>query len=383
MKRLLWGVLWVAAGSGSVLAADAGVRVAPHGAPAPQRASRLVVETLVQDLDMPWSLAFLSETEVLITERGGRLLKVALKSGEKHNIEGLPTVFARGQGGLLDVALSPQFERDGWVYLSYAEADADGKAGTALGRGRLDGTQLRDWQVLFRQQPKLSEGLHFGSRIAFGADGHVFLTLGENNQRPSAQQLDRLQGKVVRLKPDGAIPDDNPFVNDPKARAEIWSYGHRNLQGAAINPWSGALWLSEHGPRGGDEINIPQPGKNYGWPLATYGINYSGRPIPEARGAAVAGTEPPVYFFERSPGLSGMAFYDAERFPAWKHSLFLGGLASADLIRLQLSGDSIVAEERLLDTGRARVRDVRIGPDGWVYVLNESSGTLLRLGLQD
>lgn len=251
-----------------------------------------------------------------------------------------------------------------------------------VGRGRLsaDATALEDFRVLFRQAPKLSQGLHFGSRLVFDGKGHLFISLGENNQRPTAQELDKLQGKVVRLTVDGAVPPDNPFVGKAGARPEIWSYGHRNPQGMALNPWSGALWEHEHGPRGGDEINLVQPGKNYGWPLATYGINYSGQPIPEAKGETLPGMESPLYWWAKSPAISGMAFYDADRFPAWRHSLFIGALADQDLIRLTLDGDKVVAEERLLGERRARIRDVRQGPDGYVYVLTDASpGELLRL----
>ena len=236
--------------------------------------------------------------------------------------------------------------------------------------------------MIFRQQPKLSTGVHFGSRLVFDRDGYLFIALGENNQRPTAQELDKLQGKLVRLYPDGRVPEDNPFVDRKGARPEIWSYGHRNQQGAALNPWSGQLWTHEHGPRGGDEINIPQPGKNYGWPLATHGINYSLLPIPEAKGTTVEGTEPPLYVWKKSPAISGMAFYDAERFPDWRHNLFIGSLSAQTLIRLQLDGDRVVHEERLLESMGERIRDVRLGPDGYLYLLTDASdGRLLRLGL--
>lgn len=297
----------------------------------------------------------------------------------------MPAVFASGQGGLLDVQLSPDFRQDRLVYLSYAEAGEDGKAGTAVGRGRLseDGGRLEQFEVIFRQQPKLSTGVHFGSRLVFDRQGHLYATLGENNQRATAQDLDKLQGKLVRLRPDGQVPADNPFVGRADARLEIWSYGHRNPQGAALNPWSRAFWVHEHGPRGGDEINIAQPGKNYGWPLATHGINYSLLPIPEARGEAVPGTEAPLHVWKKSPAISGMAFYDAERFPAWQHSLFIGSLAAQALIRLQLDGDRVVHEERLLESLGERIRDVRLGPDGYLYLLTDSTdGRLLRLGLE-
>ena len=337
-------------------------------------------------LEHPWALAFLPEGQgYLISERPGRLRLLDAQGRLHPPLGGVPAVFARGQGGLLDIALSPGFATDRLVYLSYAEADDEGqRAGTAVGRGRLkeDLSALEGFRVIFRQLPKLSEGIHFGSRMAFGADGQLYVSLGENNQRATAQQLDKLQGKLVRLQPGGGVPADNPFLGREGVRPEIWSYGHRNPQGLALNPWSGRLWLHEHGPRGGDEINIPRAGRNYGWPKATHGINYSFLPIPEAEGATVAGTEPPHHVWEKSPAISGMAFYSAERFPAWQHSLFIGALAGQALIRLQLQGDQVVHEERLLQDRGWRIRDVRQGPDGFLYLLTDApDGKLVRLGL--
>jgi glucose/arabinose dehydrogenase len=342
------------------------------------------VQTVVEGLAHPWAVAFLPDQQgFLISERPGHLRRVSPAGALSEPLRGVPEVYASGQGGLLDVVLSPTFSEDRLVYLSYAEA-GDGAAGTAVGRGRLssEADALEDFQVIFRQQPKLSSGAHFGSRLVFDRDGHLFIALGDNNQRPTAQDLDKLQGKVVRIYPDGRIPEDNPFMGHSGARAEIWSYGHRNQQGAALNPWTGVLWTHEHGPRGGDEINIPKAGKNYGWPLATHGINYSLLPIPEAKGETVDGTEAPHHVWEKSPAISGMAFYDAERFAPWQHNLFIGALAGQALIRLQLDGDRVVHEERLLQTLGARVRDVRQGPDGYLYVLTDAPrGQLLRLGL--
>ncbi|WP_442962401.1 PQQ-dependent sugar dehydrogenase [Pseudomonas sp. BLCC-B13] len=337
-------------------------------------------------LEHPWALAFLPEGQgYLISERPGRLRLLDAQGRLHPPLGGVPAVFACGQGGLLDIALSPSFATDRLVYLSYAEADDKGqRAGTAVGRGRLkeDLSELEGFRVIFRQLPKLSEGIHFGSRMAFGADGQLYVSLGENNQRATAQQLDKLQGKLVRLQPGGGVPADNPFVGREGVRPEIWSYGHRNPQGLALNPWSGRLWLHEHGPRGGDEINIPRAGRNYGWPKATHGINYSFLPIPEAEGATVVGTEPPHHVWEKSPAISGMAFYSAERFPAWQHSLFIGALAGQALIRLQLQGDQVVHEERLLQDRGWRIRDVRQGPDGFLYLLTDApDGKLVRLGL--
>ena len=346
----------------------------------------LQLTEVVGGLEHPWALAFLPEGQgYLISERPGRLRLLDAQGRLHPPLGGVPAVFARGQGGLLDIALSPGFATDRLVYLSYAEADDEGqRAGTAVGRGRLkeDLSALEGFRVIFRQLPKLSEGIHFGSRMAFGADGQLYVSLGENNQRATAQQLDKLQGKLVRLQPGGGVPADNPFVGREGVRPEIWSYGHRNPQGLALNPWSGRLWLHEHGPRGGDEINIPKAGRNYGWPKATHGINYSFLPIPEAEGATVAGTEPPHHVWEKSPAISGMAFYSAERFPAWQHSLFIGALAGQALIRLQLQGDQVVHEERLLQDRGWRIRDVRQGPDGFLYLLTDApDGKLVRLGL--
>ncbi|SFX56541.1 MULTISPECIES: PQQ-dependent sugar dehydrogenase [unclassified Pseudomonas] len=346
----------------------------------------LEVTTVVRGLEHPWSVAFLPDQRgMLVTERSGNLRLVDAEGRLSAPLGGVPEVWARSQGGLLDVVLSPDFKQDRTVYLSYAEAGEDGKAGTAVGRGQLsqDLTRLENFDVIFRQQPKLSTGNHFGSRLVFDRDGYLFITLGENNQRPTAQDLDKLQGKVVRIYPDGQVPDDNPFIRQKDVRPEIWSYGVRNPQGAALNPWTGTLWENEHGPRGGDELNIIERGKNYGWPLATHGINYSGSPIPEAQGKTVDGALGPHHVWQVSPGLSGMAFYDSDRFKPWQHNVFIGALVSKDLIRLQLEGDKVVHEERLLGELKERIRDVRQGPDGYLYVLtDEDDGALYKVGLK-
>lgn len=343
-----------------------------------------VVTQLQDRLEHPWALAFLPDEQgILITERPGRLRLWQAGKGLSPPIAGVPQVYARGQGGLMDIALAPDFASSRLVYLSFAQAAPGGKAGTAVGVGRLNAanTQLDDFRVLLRQQPALSTGNHFGSRLVFDRQGYLFITLGENNQRLTAQDLDKLQGKVVRLTATGAVPADNPFVGQAGKRPEIWSYGHRNAQGMALNPWSGQVWLHEHGPRGGDEINIPQAGKNYGWPLATHGVNYSGLAIPEAQGQQAPGTEAPLYYWQVSPAVSGMAFYNATRFPAWRHSLFIGALAHRSLLRLTLEGDKVVAEETLLADRGQRIRDVRVGPDGYLYLLtDEENGKLLRVG---
>ncbi|MFW9081533.1 PQQ-dependent sugar dehydrogenase [Pseudomonas sp. P2757] len=347
----------------------------------------LEVTTITQGLEHPWALAFLPDRQgMLVTERPGNLRVVGADGKLSAPISGVPKVWAKGQGGLLDVVLSPDFKADRMVYLSYAEGGGAGdKAGTAVGRGRLsdDLKTLKDFKVIFRQEPKLSVGNHFGSRLVFDRDGYLFITLGENNDRPTAQDLDKLQGKVARIYPDGKVPDDNPFVGQSRVRPEIWSYGHRNPQGAALNPWTGTLWENEHGPRGGDEVNIVERGKNYGWPLATHGINYSLLPIPEAKGETAEGTLGPHHVWEKSPGVTGMAFYDADRFKPWQHNVFIGALVDQELIRLQFDGDKIVHEERLLGELKQRIRDVRQGPDGYLYVLtDESDGALYKIGLK-
>jgi len=341
------------------------------------------VEVLQNKLDHPWSLAFLpGDQGMLITLKGGQLKRWQAGKGLSDPIVGVPKVWANGQGGLLDVVLAPDFATSRRVWLSYAEAGDDGKAGTAVGYGRLsdDNTRLEAFKVVFRQQPKLSTGNHFGGRLVFDGKGYLYIALGENNQRPTAQDLDKLQGKVVRLTDQGAVPEDNPFVNRKDARPEIWSYGIRNPQGLAMNPWSDTLWLNEHGPRGGDEINIPEKGKNYGWPLATHGINYSGLPIPEAKGEHVEGTEPPLFVWKQSPALSGMAFYNSDVFPQWKNKLFIGALKDKDVIVLNVNDKKVTEEGRILGDRDQRVRDVRVGPDGYLYVLtDESDGQLLKV----
>ncbi|WP_413727008.1 PQQ-dependent sugar dehydrogenase [Sodalis sp. RH19] len=348
-------------------------------------AAELQVTQLLTGMDHPWSLAFLPrDGGMLITERPGRLRYWQPGQPLSAPIAGMPKVYAHGQGGLFDVVLAPDFAQSRRIYLSYAEAGKD-DAGTAVGYGRLseNNLQLTDFKVIFRQQPKLSSGEHFGGRLVFDRQGFLFISLGENNRRPTAQDMTKHQGKIVRLTADGEIPPDNPFVHDDNARPEIWSLGHRNPQGMALNPWTGVIWENEHGPQGGDEVNIITKGANFGWPIATYGINYSGLKIPEAQGGVVAGTVQPAWYWQKSPAISGMAFYNADRFPQWKNSLFIGALKQQALIRLTLKGDVVKSEQRLLEDRHERIRDVRVGPDGFVYALtDERDGKLLRLGLE-
>ncbi|WP_147653657.1 PQQ-dependent sugar dehydrogenase [Vulcaniibacterium gelatinicum] len=343
-------------------------------------AGQVRVTEIARGLEHPWAVALLPDGDFLVTERPGRLRRVSADGAVSSPLAGVPAVYAEGQGGLLDVVLAPDFATSQRIYLSYAEPGPDGTAGTAVARATLTADGLRDLQVIYRQEPKLHGDLHFGSRIVFDGQGHVFISQGERNDRPTAQKLDMLQGKLVRLHLDGSVPQDNPFVGRKDARPEIWSYGHRNSQSLALDPRTGTLWEGEHGPRGGDELNLPQPGRNYGWPVITHGINYSGLKIPESVGTSAPGMEPPHHVWLKSPGLSGMAFLTGRPGHPWNDSLFLGALAERNLIRLTLDGNRIAGEERLLDELGERIRDVRVGPAGEVYVLTDAEdGRLLRL----
>ena len=338
------------------------------------------LSVIARGLAHPWALAPLPDGGFLVTERGGALRRVSADGDVSAPLAGVPDVSARGQGGLLDVVLAPDFAQSRRIYLSYAEPGEDGLAGTSAAYATLGEAGLEDVTVFYRQEPKVNAENHYGSRFAFDGQGHVFISQGERTMRMMSQELDKLQGKLVRLNLDGSVPEDNPFVGQDGARPEIWSYGHRNSQGLAIDPRTGRLWEVEHGPRGGDEVNLPQPGKNYGWPIVTHGINYSGQPIPEAVGKEKEGMEPPHFVFEVSPGLSGMAFYTGQAGKPWNDSLFLGALAQRNLIRLQLEGDRVVAEERLLQDLGERIRDVRVAADGNLYlVTDEEDGKLLKL----
>ncbi len=337
-----------------------------------------VLQTVTAGLEHPWGMAFLPDGRLLVTERPGRMRIVSASGELSAPLAGVPAVVARGQGGLLDVVLHPKFSDNRLVYFSYSEA-GDGGNSTAVARARLDGDRLGGLQVVFRQQPKFDSTNHFGSRLVFARDGTLFVTLGDRySRRDDAQTLDTHHGKVVRINDDGSAPKDNPFVARQGALPQIWSYGHRNLQGAALHPQTGELWTHEHGPRGGDELNITRAGKNYGWPVITYGKEYIGGSIGE--GTAKAGMEQPLRYWVPSIAPSGMAFVD-ERIPAWRGNLLIGSLKFNQLVRLEFDGDKVVHEERLLEKELdERVRDVEQGPDGAIYLLtDESKGRLVRL----
>ena len=332
--------------------------------------------TFAEGLEHPWGAAFLPDGRMLVTEKPGRLRIVDRNGRLSEPLEGVPRVFASGQAGLLDVALSPAFARDGLVYLSFSEPGDDG-AGTAVARGRLVEQRLADVQVVWRQVPKVRGSQHWGSRLVFAPDGMLFVTTGDRQNRERAQDLATTLGKVIRIHPDGSVPPDNPFAKRNDARPEIWSYGHRNAQAAAIDPATGRLWTVEHGARGGDELNHPEPGRNYGWPVITYGVDYSGVRIGE--GTAKQGMEQPVYYWDPVIAPSGAQFYTGDAYPAWKGSLFVGSLTPGGVVRLELENGRVRKEERYLRELR-RVRDVLQGPDGLLYlVIDAPNGRIVRL----
>ncbi len=338
------------------------------------------VTVVTAGLEHPWSLAFLPDGRMLVTERRGRLRLVAADGTlDPQPVTGLPdAVSPNGQGGLHDVVLHPDFARNRLVYLAYA-GEGEGGHGTELARGRLEGHRLVDTEVLFRALPKSRGGRHFGGRIVFDGRGHVFLTLGDRGDQDRAQRLDDHAGSVIRLNDDGSVPADNPFVNTPGARPEIYSYGNRNVQGAALHPVTGELWAHEHGPQGGDEVNVIRAGVNYGWPVITYGVNYGlGTSIGE--GTHKAGMAQPLHYWDPSIAPSGMAFYTGDRFPRWQGHLLVGALKYRLLARLEFDGERLVHEERLLDGAIGRIRHVQVGPDGLVYLLTDhGDGVIARL----
>jgi glucose/arabinose dehydrogenase len=361
--------------------AVAATTVSAHGQTYPSSAGDLKVETIVSGLTNPWSLAFLPDGRMLVTEKPGRL-RIATRDGKlSPPVAGVPQVFAVSQGGLHDVILDRSFAQNATIYICSAEP-VSGGGRTALLRARLvdeAAPKLEDVKVIYRQDGPLSTGGHFGCRIVQMPDSNLFLTQGDHfRYRDEAQNLGNHLGKLVRVAPDGSVPQDNPFVGRSDAKPEIWSYGHRNMQGAAINPATGKLWTHEHGPRGGDEINIPEKGKNYGWPVIGYGIDYSGAKIHEA--TSKPGMEQPIKYWVPSIAPSGMAFYTGDLFAKWKGSLFVGALAAQMLVRLDVDGEKVTGEERILQGLRERIRDVRVGPDGALYIATDNSaGRILRV----
>ncbi|MBC2606697.1 PQQ-dependent sugar dehydrogenase [Pelagicoccus albus] len=333
--------------------------------------SGITWEQVVSDVVVPWGMAFLPDGSMLITERSGELIH--FHDGESTRVEGLPEIQDGGQGGLLDVVLHPDYETNGWIYLSFSSPAGGGDgSNTEIMRGKLEGSQLIEQETLYKATPNTGRRHHFGSRIAFDADGFMYFSVGDRGARDeNPQDITRDGGKIYRLHDDGSIPEDNPFVGQPNAKEAIYSYGHRNPQGMAINPETGAVWVHEHGPRGGDEINVIKKGANYGWPVATYGINYSGTPITDK--TSLEGGEPPLFFWVPSIAPSGMAFVTSDKYPEWKDSLLVGSLKFAYLERVIFEKGEVVAREKLLE-GEGRVRDVRQAPDGYIYVSLEGRG---------
>jgi len=333
--------------------------------------------TIANGLAYPWGMAFLPGGDLLVTERVGTLRRIS-NGVLSAPLAGLPEIYAFGQGGLLDVALHPDFAKNQWVYLTYSAGGYSG-ASTELARGRLLGNRLADTEVLFVARPKSSGGQHFGSRIRFLRDGSLLMTLGDRGKRPEAQNTGSHTGSTIRLNDDGSVPQNNPFVGHPGVKPEIFTLGNRNVQGLTLHPQTGLPWAHEHGPKGGDEINVLHAGKNYGWPVITYGVNYGvGTSI--GVGTHKAGMEQPVYYWDPSIAPSGMDFYTGDKFPNWRGNLFVGALAYRLLTRLELDGKRILSEERLLQNEFGRIRDVRNGPDGYLYLLTDDpDGRVIRL----
>ena len=339
-------------------------------------AGALAIQNIAGGLDHPWGMAFLPDGRLLVTERPGNLRIIDREGRKSKPVKGTPTVYAQGQGGLLDVALDPDFATNRFVYLSFAEPGPGGSAASAVGRGRLQNDSIVGFQTLFRQEPWITGPYHFGSRIAFGPQGHLFLTLGERFQFQPAQDLSNHLGTVIRINRDGSIPKDNPFVGKANAEDAIWSYGHRNIESAAIHPQTGELWVAEMGPLGGDELNLPKAGRNYGWPVVSWGINYDGSDIPNPPTHPQFADALKVWRTVIAP--SGMAFYTGDTFPAWRGSALIGGLVTHGLVRVKTDGQKVTGEERI--PLQARIRDVKQGPDGLVYVLtDETDGNVWRL----
>ncbi len=365
----------------SAMAGGWGAAASAHATSPTWSGGTVRVQTVASGLEHPWSLAFLPEGGFLVTERPGRLRVIDPQGRLGPPLGGLPEVAGQGQGGLLDVALDNGFERNRTLYFCFSEPAEGGTNSTALARARLPAGSARreDVRVIFSQQPRVASPLHFGCRIVQMPDGHLFLALGERYHRmQDAQKLDNHLGKVLRLTPEGAPAPGNPYAGRTGARPEIWSHGHRNPQGATLGP-DGRLWVHEHGPQGGDEINLPQAGRNYGWPVVTFGEQYGGGPVGEGL-TSKPGMEPPLYHWTPSIAPSGMAFVTSDRYgAAMRGNLFVGSLKFRQVVRLEMDGPRVLREQRF-DPAGDRIRDVRQGPDGWLYLLTDSpQGRLLRL----
>ncbi len=333
------------------------------------------IDTMATGLENPWGMAFLPDGRILIAERPGRLRVFASGELRDEPVSGLPDIWAHGQGGLLDVVLHPDYDENGWIYIAYAEP-RNGGGNTSVSRGRINGNSFTDVELIFRGEPATGAGQHFGSRIVFDDDGYLFTTIGDRGVMDNAQTLENHNGKVIRLYDDGTVPDDNPFTGVEGAMPEIWSYGHRNIQGMALHPETRELWTHEHGPRGGDEINLIEKGLNYGWPEVTHGINYDGTTITED--TTRVGMEDPVLHWTPSIAPCGLAFVDSERYPEWHNNMLVGALAGQHIHRVVIENDEVVGTEYLLEDF-ARFRDIRVGPDGYIYVLTEAPGLFFRI----
>ena len=335
------------------------------------------IETIVSGLENPWSVDFLPDGRMLVTERPGRL-RIIENGKLSEPVKGVPDVVARGQGGLLDIALDPDYANNQIIYLSYA-GKGKGGIGTEVVKGKLIDHQLTDKKVIFKLLPKSSKDYHFGSRLLFAKDGTLFITLGERGDMNRAQDLSDDAGSLIRINKDGSVPEDNPFVNTPGARPEIYTWGNRNMQGIAMRPDTGDVWTVEHGPQGGDELNLMKPGVNYGWPVITYGVNYgSGTPIGE--GTHKEGMAQPIYYWVPSIATSSLLFYTGDKFPNWKGNAFVSSLKFGQLARLEMKGNKVINEERLIDGAVGRIREVQQGPDGFIYIITDDpNGKLMRL----
>lgn len=337
----------------------------------PETKVNYTTETIVSDLNIPWGMAFLPDGSMLITEKTGELIH--FKDGKKTMIEGMPEVYVRGQGGLLDIKLHPEYPSNGWIYMTHASADGEGEGGnTTLFRAKLNGTTLTNMERLYKAEPNSKRGQHFGSRIEFDNDGYLYFSVGDRGNRDvNPQDITRDCGKIYRLNDDGSIPKDNPFVDTPNAKTAIFSYGHRNPQGMTKHPETGKIWVHEHGPKGGDEINIIQKGKNFGWPVISYGVNYSGTSFTDK--TEMPGMEQPLFHWTPSIAPSGMAFVSSDKYPDWKGNLLVGSLKFEYVERLVIENNKVVKREKIME-GVGRMRDIKQGPDGYIYVSVEGKG---------